>query len=203
MVAFEANPHNYRLCKDRFNYDKLGVEYIHSAVASEPGDLTFKVQMIENGEKINKATGRSSIFQRRDAKYGFETVTVPGTSLDSFFTPKPSNCVLWIDVEGAAELVLKGGRGLLEAASMVYIEVEDKALWEGQWLTRDITRFLHGYEMLPVARDFESQSRVQYNLIFMKKHLRSNRLVWRYFSEFYSEAGAGRAPAHASKMDTA
>ncbi len=188
VVAFEANPYNFELCGERINFAKLGIEYVYSALSSKVGDVTFQVQRTKNGEELRKTTGRSSIYQRTDADFTFESVTVPGTTLDTFFAKQPKSSVLWVDVEGATELVLSGGSELLKSASMVFIEVEDKALWDGQWVTRDVTEFFSRYNLVPVARDFESPSRVQYNMLFLKSNLRRNRHVWRYFSEFFSEA---------------
>jgi FkbM family methyltransferase len=186
VVAFEANPYNYEKCRQRVDYDKAGIEYIHSALSSERGEVTFKVQATRDGKDLAKTTGRSSLFERNDAILTFESVTVPATTLDYFFTPLPSKSVLWIDVEGAAGLVLRGGAELLETTDMVFIEVEDKPLWDGQWLTRDVTRFLSRYGLVPIARDFESPSRIQYNMLFIKNRHRTNRQVWRFFSEYHS-----------------
>lgn len=186
VVAFEANPYNYKMCRERIDFDKAGVEYVHSALASERGEVTFKVQATRDGKDLTKTTGRSSIFERSDANLTFESVTVPATTLDHFFTPKPSTSVLWIDVEGAAGLVLSGGAELLKTTDMVFMEVEDRALWDGQWLTRDVTRFFSRYGLIPIARDFESPSRVQYNMLFIKNRHRTNRHVWRFFSEYHS-----------------
>lgn len=193
VVAFEANPYNFEMCRDRIDYEAAGVEYRHLALSSSPGEVTFNVQTAKNGEELKKTTGRSSLFLRADADYAHETVTVPATSLDAFFSPLPKRSVLWIDVEGASELVLSGGSRLLETCDMLFIEVEDKELWPGQWLTGDVVKHLSQFGLVPVARDFESRSRIQYNVLFLRDSLRFNRHVWRYFSEFYS-ASAFPAP---------
>jgi hypothetical protein len=70
-----------------------------------------------------------------------------------------------VDVEGAARNVLSGGTDVLQRASILFMEVEDAALWKQAWRTADVASFLYDAGMLPLARDFES--RYQYNMIFV------------------------------------
>src|SRR5690606_1931441 len=85
VVAFEANPYNYAMCTAEVDYEAAGVEYVHTALSSKPGDVTFKVPTSKNNEPMDKTMGRASILERTDAKFTHEMVTVPGTTLDAFF----------------------------------------------------------------------------------------------------------------------
>jgi FkbM family methyltransferase len=185
-VAFEANPHNYELWAKRIDYGKEGVEYLHKALSLEPGTVTFHVQKSRDGQELKKVTGRSSLLQRTDPTYEYEDVRVAATSLDNFFDPLPEKPMLWIDVEGASRPVLLGGRKLVSVASVVFIEVEEQPFWEGQWLVGDVTRFMGECGLVPVARDFESRSRVQYNMVFLRDTLRRNPVVRNVFTAYHS-----------------
>lgn len=80
-----------------------------------------------------------------------------------------TDCVLWVDVEGANEVVLKGARSALARTSAVFIEVEDKRLWDSQWLSDDVANYLYDLGLRPVARDYQSTH--QYNLMFVRNSL--------------------------------
>jgi FkbM family methyltransferase len=188
VVAFEANPHNFKMCKERFDYEALGVEYLHYALSQVGGTVTFNIQVQKGDSDVRKTTGRNSLLTRDGSQYAYERVSVPAIALDSFFSEQPKESVLWIDVEGAAEMVLLGGKRLLKSTKLVFIEVEDKPIWPGQWLTHDVVRFLSGYNLVPVARDFESRSQIQYNMIFMKSSLLRRPGISRSFVQFYSRA---------------
>lgn len=186
VVAFEANPYNFEMCSNKIDYAAAGVEYLHMALSSTEGSSLFSIQVARGGEPMSRTNGQSSFFERVGPGVAFESVDVPTTTLDAFFCPAPKRSVLWIDIEGAAGLVLPSARGILDTCDMLFIEVEDRALWKGQWLTLDIVRFLGQFGLYPIARDFESPSRIQYNMIFIKRKYLLNRHVWRHVSEFNS-----------------
>ena len=154
-VAFEANPYNHALWTKRIDYGKEGIEYLHQALSSEPGTVTFNVQKSRDGQELKKTTGRSSLLHRIDPKFQYDEVKVPATSLDAFFDPLPNLPMVWVDVEGASKPVLSGATKLIKAAAAVFIEVEEQPFWAGQWLAEDVTRFMGTCGLLPVARDFE------------------------------------------------
>jgi hypothetical protein len=110
-------------------------------------------------------TKRSSLgILRNEATY--DTVKVSATSLDSFFSPPVSRCSLWIDVEGASSQVLRGARNVLSVAQSLLIEVEDRPIWQDQWLRSDVIKFLAMYGLTPSVRDFEWAR--QYNILFLR-----------------------------------
>lgn len=100
----------------------------------------------------------------------------------------PSSCCIWIDVEGSTGQVLSGARRILEAASILMVEVEDQPLWTGQWLRPQVVTFLLEAGFLPIARDF--QSRYQYNVIFIKESFLDHAQVRSAIVNFYSGLGS-------------
>ena len=185
-VAFEANPYNYELWTQRIDYAKEGIEYVHKALSSEPGTVTFNVQKSRDGHELKKTTGRSSLLQRTDPAFEYDEIRVAATSLDDFFDPLPERPMAWVDVEGASKPVLSGGRKLFGATAAVFIEVEEKPFWEDQWLARDVVRFMGECGLVPVARDFESRSRTQYNVVFLRDELRQDPAVRSAFATYHS-----------------
>jgi FkbM family methyltransferase len=185
IVAFEANPLNYDQYKGNPKNKSLKVEYVHKALSSEEGTLTFNVLMA----KGKPATGgQSSILTRTDDLAGAHPVKVESTRLDTFFkAEKAENCCAWVDVEGATQQVLSGMTGILDGTAMIYVEVEDRAIWDGQWLASDVANFLSGHGFTPIARDF--QSRYQYNVIYLRNDLLLRDRVRFVLAEHISRVG--------------
>lgn len=174
-VAFEANPFTY----ERFwthHATETGVEYLNLALADKPGVVEFLARAGYRGRPI--ADGKGSLLSRialeRDEHV---QVRVPSTTLDEFFEAERGKRVaLWVDVEGAAGLVFAGGSHVLRDTSHLIVEVEERPVWNGQALRRDIVRLLRKHGLVPIARDF--QSRFQFNLVFVRAGLvRSGELA--------------------------
>jgi FkbM family methyltransferase len=168
-VAFEANPYTHGRFRDRHADGATGVEYLNLALSSGVSDVTMFVRRRPDGTP--SADGRGSLLRNAAYQPGHLEVTVPATTLDAFFADRPGvACALWIDVEGAAHLVLDGAHRLLAGAQLLIVEVEERPVWSGQHVRRDVVARLRDLGFVPVARDF--QSRFQFNLILMPRQLR-------------------------------
>lgn len=166
IVAFEANPHNFARFRENKKLEDGKIDYRNCALAERTGMLTFKIKKERDGEELDPIAGDNSIHSRVEQGVVYDEVTVPSTSLDDYFEGNPKSCCLWVDVEGATKEVLLGARRLLDQASFMIVEVEDRPLWEGQWLRKDLSPYLFDKGFVPIARDF--QSRYQYNIIYIK-----------------------------------
>lgn len=165
VVAFEANPYNYRQYADELDFAGLGVDYLHLAVTDSPGPVTFNLRASQDGEELRKVTGNSSLLRRTATDVEYEAVTVEGVTLDDHFSASTAERVaLWIDVEGAARQVLTGGQTLLKSADLVLIEVEEKHMWEEQWRSLDVIDFFLDHGFVPMSRDAEYDQ--QFNIVF-------------------------------------
>lgn len=165
-VAFEANTYNFRAVSQEHDFAAAGIEYLNLAVTEEPGEVTFHLRSSAGGEDLRQVTGNSSLLKRLDPTTTYEPMTVPAVSLDSFFAdvdPATTRSVLWIDVEGASGPLLRGASTFLRSCDVVMIEVEEKAMWEEQWLSLDVLSFLIGRDFVPLARDIEYEN--QFNLV--------------------------------------
>lgn len=208
VVAFEANPYTYEHYKSRFEDPDIDVEYRHLALSDGPDQVTFNVLLNEAG--VPQANGMGSILPNTQRQGRELPVTVEATSLDTFFADQDfARAAVWADVEGAVREVLRGGESTLDRAAVVLIEVEDRHLWEGQWLSRDVASFMYDRGLVAVARDF--QSRYQYNVLYVRGELLElDRMQWyiaRHFSEQADQrirALIGRQPTpDASALETA
>jgi FkbM family methyltransferase len=170
IVAFEANPYTFKRFEHDNNEPGLNVQYRNVALCDKTGETTFKVRQRDDGRP--SADGQASLLGRTDNS-DFVEVTVAATTLDTVLREfAAEECFLWIDVEGANEIVLKGASKTLTCANAVFLEVEDKAYWKNQWLSDDVARFLFDAGLRPVARDYQSMH--QHNVIFIREELLSS-----------------------------
>jgi FkbM family methyltransferase len=177
VFGFEANP------KIHSQYEKInvdsGVHWINCAIADQNGKLVLYVPKILAralkgealvSERIVEAedTGKSSLL-KRDENAEYESVEVPAVALDKFLLDQApeGRVALWIDVEGAASLVLKGANETLARTDIVIIEVEGFGFWQDQALVMQIMDVLYSHGFVPVLRDREYQD-AQFNIIFLR-----------------------------------
>jgi len=166
-IAFEANPYVF----EKFNQGvrKAGVDYRHTCVAGKNGKVTFSVPRDYKGQ------GRAGDHQFASLMDGLnsekvETYDVKSVRLDDAIDlQKNDRLALWVDVEGATEVVFSGAAKSLAKTAMVFIEVEKLALWDGQWLDHDVFSFLSNLGFVPIARDYQRDN--QYNYIYINTKL--------------------------------
>lgn len=175
VVAFEANPFTHRRFDVMHDNAAVGVEYLHLALSEQAGTVTFNLLAAEDGTPA--ADGNGSLLRHEAPPNGFVEVNVEAVTLDGFFGDSFTQCALWIDVEGASKQVLSGAESVLDRASVLIIELEDRAFWGQEWLRPQIYSYLYDRGLVPVARDF--QARYLYNVIFVRESLlETDRLRW-------------------------
>lgn len=164
VVAFEASPVTHQ----RFARRNNAIEYLNVAVSDEPGTVSLNIG-VDKKRGVLRSDGRASLLQRT-SRVDVAPVLMPCTTLDSFFADHEfQSASLWVDVEGATGQVLAGGRSVLNRASVLMVEVEDRSFWKGQWLVGEVLTFLHGCGLVPVARDHQSAH--QYNVVLVRSTL--------------------------------
>lgn len=167
ILACEANPVVFSHYKSQIDFKKHKISYINKAVSDTDGTIKFNILNENNG-----ISGRSSILER---DYSAENImskkvtvdSIRGDSLIQSF--RANNAALWIDVEGAASIVLSGLQKSLEAKriSSIYIEVETIAYWQEQQLEQHVLETLINYDYIPILCDGEYT--YQQNIIFVRK----------------------------------
>jgi len=173
VVAFEANPYTH----ERFNLQlrQHGVRHEHKALSDREGVVDFLVRLDSDGRPI--PDGQASLLERFGYAPGHTQVTVDAVTLDGYFAaPSGIPTAIWMDVEGATSMVVRGGRKVLDETEIAIIEVEERASWEGQeWLRGDVVREMRRLGLVPLARD--RQSRYQFNIVFVREERRRDPSV--------------------------
>lgn len=182
IVAFEANPENYENFKNARHIREHDIEYVNKALSDSEGTMTFNV--IDDGR--GHADKQGSLITRAEDTAS-RAIEVDALRMDSYISSDGGSIAAWIDVEGASGQVLQGMSDLFLNIDVVFIEVEDRAYWEGQMLANDVTRLFLRNGFRPIARDY--QSRYQHNMIFLSENAVSNDLVQQVMSERASMVG--------------
>lgn len=190
VLAFEANPYNYKHFTNQYDYAANHISYLHNAISDLDGTLDFNIQeeIVSRGQKIDKVIGSNSILNRTNKDVLCKQVSVPSYRLDTYLKKNSRDHLepsMWIDVEGANRNILEGAAETLSRAKSVFIEVEDFAYWENQWLSKDVVSYLARFGLIPVARDLQYGPN-QYNYIFVRKDLASQESVLGKISKFYT-----------------
>lgn len=174
VMAFEANPHVHE--KYAAELATYRLEYRNLAVGRSTGEVQLNLPTAIAG-RGRPLTSRMASLAPHTESEGNLHVTVPSVRLDEQLDLAPDDsCVAWIDVEGANADVLLGCGSLVDRLGAVFVEVEKRTTWEGQWLDTDVNRYLRGRGLLPVARDFFVKTRAhQYNVVFVQAPIARRR----------------------------
>lgn len=173
IVAFEANPFTFRRFSKSIDYPAHGVEYIHRALGDREGTITFNIRVVDGRMS---ADGQGSMLVSTRSEVGTKPVEVMSGRIDSFFPPDSfGRCAIWVDVEGASREVLKGASGILQKVDAMFVEVEDRETWKGQWLGQDVRDFLLEHDIIAVGRDFQSHH--QNNVVFVRRSALDNQRI--------------------------
>ena len=177
IIALEANPHAFARYRPTL---PPAVHYLNCAASNEVGEVSFNiVRSLTPGParrrlwgrgsgRLKRTNGVSSLLKRSDDAAVYEQVRVPATTIDTLLHEHgdPDRVALWIDVEGASKEVLEGAKNALQGAvRCVFIEVEERSYWKGQWLASDVRAHLGGLGFIEVPFPIRSP---QYNAIFFR-----------------------------------
>lgn len=170
IIAFEANPNVYAHFKNSFIGS--GVEYLNYAVAKSSGVISLYIPKSIAGKDMPIIGRMGSMLevQLRDSKV--EEVQVASIELDEFLIERKlesSSNAMWVDVEGAVDIVLSGASLALKNCSLIFCEVESSPVWKDQVLEGGVSEIFRINGFKKVARD--CQKWFQHNIIFIKDSL--------------------------------
>jgi FkbM family methyltransferase len=150
IFTFECNPATIPRCRHAVAGLK-NVQLVEKAVCDRNGDVTFypinPQHTITTWRDGNP--GASSQFKASGKypveRYGQDEITVPSTTLESFIEQNgiPPADLLWMDIQGAELLALKGMGKYLKCVRMIHTEVEFLEIYEHQPLFKDVKRYLN------------------------------------------------------------
>ncbi|WP_414471744.1 FkbM family methyltransferase [Microvirga sp. M2] len=157
IIAFEADPkthaHHAPALRAR------GVDYRNIAVSDTDGRATIHAPR-------GRPEGKSSLLLRSE-EAAYDDYDVEMRTLDSLFGDRPNRSFfLWIDVEGAAELVLAGAGRVLNRTLAVFVECETIPFWQEGGSAGHVAETLMKAGFVPVARDREYGDD-QFNALFV------------------------------------
>jgi FkbM family methyltransferase len=143
VLAFEANPINYRAMAANSRLTANRVEIFPYAVTNVNGVAEFHVADVDYfAPESNK--GISSLLVREDLKIK-ETVQVQCRRIDDFImqiSPESRQIGLWIDVEGAEFGVLEGMDAIAERVTAVHVEAAEMPMRQGQKTLSDLVKLM-------------------------------------------------------------
>lgn len=174
-AAFEADPDIYAKFRQENveNNTLRNYAYLHRAVSERPGTLDFHKQTESAIALAAELLPNNSL--RTKPSVPSRVVKVPATTVDDYLEGRGGTSILRIDVEGLAYEVLKGAEKSLPYTRMIYAEVEDYQVWEGQKTVFDIYELLEPHGFIPITRDIQTPG--QYNVLFLPEELAFRRDV--------------------------
>ena len=150
IYAFECNPNTLQICKDNIQPYSDRITLIEGAVCDYDGEITFYPI---NQEKtitswIDGNPGASSIF-RSNGEYNIERyvqdeMTTNCHRIDSIMQKYniPRVDIVWMDLQGAELLALKGMGQALDNVKYIHTEVSHRAMYTGQVMFNELNNFI-------------------------------------------------------------
>ena len=165
VIAFEANPDNAARIAARPDVRHLGIDLRPMAVSDAEGTVTFFV--LEQRGDLPWSVGASSLNRRAEGEdHGLRQtpVEVQTTTLDRALSGTSGSVALWIDVEGAAGLVIAGIREIASRVCAIHIETEEDLvqIWDCQSSTGSVVQALGllGFRVLGSDQDWPGQRNI-------------------------------------------
>lgn len=148
---FECNPFSIKVCKRNIE-KKSGAPFkmkLHElALGDKEGEVSFfaidpqKTVTPHPGGNV----GASSLFLASEVykkeRYVQNEIKVPMSTLTAVNGNSPAPDLIWMDLQGAELMALKGFESKLADVSAIHVEVGFRAVYKGQPLFRDVDQYL-------------------------------------------------------------
>jgi FkbM family methyltransferase len=150
IYAFECNPNTLEICKNNIKPYSDRITLIEGAVCDYDGNITFypinQKKTITTWKDGNP--GASSIF-KSNGKYNIETniqdeIESHCHRLDTVMNKYDIQTVdiLWMDLQGAELLALKGLGNYLQKVKYIHVEVSHKEMYSGQVMFNELNDYI-------------------------------------------------------------
>jgi FkbM family methyltransferase len=150
LLMVEPDPHNIKIieCKP-FNHTR---RLIRGAIAAEPGVRPFRFSY----DMSDGARGSGSLAQPTGHLEHFPTITfsdpqmVTCYSLDQITDAEqiPVIDLLWVDIQGAEQEMIRGGQRALKRSRWCFMEAEEIQMYENQALKSELIAMMPGWELV-------------------------------------------------------
>ncbi len=150
IYAFECNPNTLEICKKNIENYKDRITLIEGAVCDYDGNITFYPINQQKTETtwIDGNPGASSIFKSNGKytveKYVQDEITTNCHRLDTVMNIYGISHVdiIWMDLQGAELLALKGLGNYLNNVKYIHTEVSHKEMYSGQVMYKELNDYI-------------------------------------------------------------
>ena len=192
IYAFECNQNTLNICKENILPYKDRITLIEGAVCDYDGDIKFypinQEKTITTWKDGNP--GASSIF-KSNGKYSIETyiqdeITTQCHRLDSVMDKYsiPKVDIIWMDLQGAELLALKGLGNHLQNVKYIHTEVSYKEMYTGQVMFDELNNYILSNDF--IIKNNLSLQNWQEDAIYQKKNIYD---LTTYAKNIYSQRG--------------
>lgn len=163
VVAFEANPYNYRKMAANPVFAARHVTLCPLAVSQTDGTATFHISRADYDAPETDANnlGTSSLLVHPEVST-LAAVEVQTVRLETFLRqPNFASCqriALWIDVEGAEYFVLEGLGDAVRRVPLIHVETARESVRIGQKARPEVSRLLSGKGFVEIGTNMTSDA---------------------------------------------
>lgn len=153
IYSFECNPNTLNLCRTNILNYRDRITLIEGAVCDYDGNITF--YPINQNETITSWSdgnpGASSLFKSNGnytvEKYVQDEIIVNCHRLDTIMQKYniPKVDIIWMDLQGAELLALKGLSHHLNDVKYIHTEVTHKEIYSGQVMYKELNDYILSY----------------------------------------------------------
>jgi len=170
ILALEPNPRNFALMAQDDRLASARIRVLPVAASDRRSAAAFFLIDADYAPGRDLARrGMSSLYERSDWTRLQSVVQVPTVRLDELLAAESATgpIALWIDTEGMAFEVIRGGSGLLQSTRLIHVEVETKpCIGAGQKLFADVEKALLDAGFVLLATD-QHPDVLQFNALFI------------------------------------
>ena len=152
LHIFECNPDSFKICENnikKYNVNAVLDVYLNQcAISDQTGEIDFYPINTTKTKTAHKDgnPGASSLLKANERykveKYVQDHITVKSTTLFDYCKTHRSPDVLWMDLQGAELIALKGASDVLNNVKVIHTEVGFRRMYEEQALFWDIDKYL-------------------------------------------------------------
>jgi FkbM family methyltransferase len=172
ILALEPNPRNFALMAADERLARAGIRVLPVAASDRSSRAPMFVVDADYAPGRDFARrGMSSLYERSDWTRLSSVIEVPTVRLDELLVSESAAgpIALWIDTEGMAFEVIRGGSGVLAATRMIHVEVETQPIiGAAQKLFADVERAALDAGFVLFATD-QRRDVLQFNALFINR----------------------------------
>lgn len=183
IYAFECNPETIPVCKKNIEGHQ-NITLVEKAISDSNGTITFYPINTEKTRTSHKDgnPGASSLLKASDKFkkeiYIQDEIKVESITLETFLKNNEIDAIdiMWVDVQGAEMLVLKGLKERVKDIRILHIELEFAEMYRNQALFKDVRTYLKDRGLSLIA--FTNFSRYCCDAVFANNSLNDGQTYW-------------------------